>query len=127
MKKFLILIFSLLIISCGNSVPSNDPHNFQNNGCTYKNINCKIIKKGVNKDNENYLLIQCVEDPGLYCEFAGFQDEGIIKSKFDMHEIGDILHFDYVSKKRFFYIRKNIDQIQTESQNIEIPTDTLQY
>lgn len=122
MKK-IMFFFSLITLFVFASCQHNGDPNTQ-----YINVDCKIVMMGQqskltdDKFHEPELvksvLIQLVEDTTLFCELISTDrnisneytfNKGSINPLtaewFYNHRIGDIIHFDYIAKRRFFHIR----------------------
>lgn len=114
MKKLLFLTLSgLFFTSCGQEVkPDPEVH--------YINVNAKIIdmgsEDGITDDkhhdaiNVKTVLIQLVKNPTQHAELVSSNYSTPRRWEVETewyynHKVGDIIHFDYILKSRFFTIK----------------------
>lgn len=105
MKKLIIFFILAIIVmyffgSCSDK-PKCDPK------FNYINIDCVIVEKIPNvpagRIGSKAFLIRCVKDTTMYTEYTSLDSYYMPDSVYYNHEVGDILHFDYIRKNRFFY------------------------
>jgi len=67
----------------------------------FKNIDVEVVKIGPNGD----AIVRMVDDTTIVGQIDGDLAHNI---HMQLHDVGDVLHFEYISKKRF--IRKTKDR-----------------
>lgn len=116
-KLFLLLMVVFLFFSCGKDKKSDE---------LFYNLDLKIVS--INGDTEitndkfhkpqkcSYILFETMGDNKKYCELNTCDLDGCrcgyVKIHIDTawlynHCVGDIVHFDYLRKDRFFTINRN--------------------
>jgi hypothetical protein len=125
MKKFLILsIISIMLWSCCGSCPTNP--NANANSDKYVNEDFVIVGTSENCDITRdkfhtpvlvkMWLIQSVKNPMKFAEITDRTPYiGITDEKWYNTNKGDTIHYDFISKKRFFNI--NPDKYQSTKNN----------
>lgn len=114
MKK-IILILSVFLFSCSNSPDKKNNEKF------YYDLDCKIIK--MESNNCKVIFIQNMQDETMYTELKRCDDEDdcscvkidLSDKNFYSHKVGDMLHFDYIKKSRFFQLDQKLTEEPAEN------------
>ena len=82
----------------------------------YIDVDFTIVEKGFGKEGKKYFLIKGVKDTTLYSVYYGISHSANISdASYYNKYIGDVLHFDYIKKNRFFHIQPKKNEYEIMS------------
>jgi len=109
-KVFILLVTTLLLVSCGGETepfkPVAETH--------FIDEDFIILEKSCYDTHDYVFLIQSVSEPTFFFRWTDSDDiDDITTKQYYSHAINDTLHFDYIKRNRFF----KCDNIHIINQN----------